>query len=356
MPASAGGVKALAMATSFSNFTYEADVSVGPVGNAGLIFRASKPDIGADAYCGYYAGLNPQASQLEFGYASNGWHSLSTVPMSIGTNVTYHMKVDAEGNRLRIYVTNMIAPVVDITNANYASGMIGVRDYCTDGNQSLSSYANLAVREVTTLSPPMLTGLNAWYPFENNAQDFSGNGNNGVISGNVSFVPGKLGALAAEFDGTNGYVQIPRSISTNFTIAFWMNTTGTGGGNQWYNGKGLVDGEVGGVTGDFGTALVGNKIAFGVGNPDTTLSEPMRSTTVSGITSLPRATRAAGRCSFLWTVFFKVPRRVRQVQKPRRRICASAASRPAWQTVFFRAQLTTCKSSTTSPRRMKLPS
>lgn len=50
-----------------------------------------------------------------------------------------------------------------------------------------------------------------------------------------------------------------------------MRTVATGGGPDWYNGQGLVDGEVGGVTGDFGVALVGSKVGFGVGNPDTTL-------------------------------------------------------------------------------------
>jgi len=153
VPASANGVKALAMATRFTNFTYEADVSVGPVGNAGVVFRVSKPDIGPDAYCGYYAGISPQSSQLQFGYASNGWHSLAAVPLSLGTNVTYHLKVDAQGSRLRIYVTNMVTPLVDLQDAHFASGMIGLRDYCTDGNQSLSSYANLAAHEVTLPSP-----------------------------------------------------------------------------------------------------------------------------------------------------------------------------------------------------------
>ncbi len=271
MPASAGGVKALAMATRFTNFTYEADVSVGPVGNAGVLFRASQPDIGADAYCGYYAGLNPQASQLAFGYSSNGWHALATVPMSLGTNVVYHMKVNAQGSRLRLYVTDMVTPVVDLQDGHFASGLIGVRDYCTDSAQSLSSYANLAVREVTSLTPPLPNGLTAWYPLDGNAQDVSGNGNHGTPVGNVVFVAGQMGALAAQFDGTNGYLQIPRSISTNFTIAFWVNTTATGGGSQWYNGKGLVDGEVSGSAADFGTALVGNQAAFGVGATDTTL-------------------------------------------------------------------------------------
>ena len=51
-----------------------------------------------------------------------------------------------------------------------------------------------------------------------------------------------------------------------------MKTTSyAGGSGQWWNGKGLVDGEVAGVTDDFGVALSGNNAAFGVGRPDTTI-------------------------------------------------------------------------------------
>jgi hypothetical protein len=81
-----------------------------------------------------------------------------------------------------------------------------------------------------------------------------------------------MGTKAALFDGASAYIQIPVSVRNDFTIAFWARTSTTGGGPQWYNGKGFVDGEVGGVTSDFGTALVGNKFGFGVGNPDMTLT------------------------------------------------------------------------------------
>ncbi len=114
--------------------------------------------------------------------------------------------------------------------------------------------------------------LAAYYKLDGNTLDSSGANNNGTINGNVTFIPGKIGTNAASFDGTNGYIQIPVSIRNDFTIAFWARTTATGGTPQWYNGKGFVDGEVGGVTTDFGTALVGNKFAFGVGNPDVTLT------------------------------------------------------------------------------------
>jgi hypothetical protein len=88
----------------------------------------------------------------------------------------------------------------------------------------------------------------------------------------VQFVTGKLGAQAAQFDGAaSTYVTIPLSVSNSFTLAFWVRTTAIGGSGQWYNGKGLVDGEVPGAVNDFGTALVGNYAAFGAGNPDTTI-------------------------------------------------------------------------------------
>ncbi len=268
VPASANGAKAVEMATAFTNFTYEADVLVGPVGNAGLIFRVSKPDIGADAYCGYYTGINAQDSQLEFGYTSNGWHSITNIPMTIAANTFYHLKVETAGSRIRIFVNSTNQPVVDLQDSNFDSGMIGVRDYCTDGNQSISSFSHLVVTE----SAAPVQGRQAWYPFEDNALDASGNGNDGTISGNVKFAPGKLGAFAAQFDGTsNTFISIPRSVSNDFTIAFWVRTTDTGGSGQWYDGRGLVDGEVSGVMNDFGVSLVGNLAAFGVGNPDTTI-------------------------------------------------------------------------------------
>lgn len=152
VPASANGAKALAMETAFTNFTYEADVKVGPVGNAGLIFRVSKPDIGADAFCGYYVGINPSGSRLEFGYANNSWHSLTNVPMTLAANQFHHLKVEAQGSRLRIFVNGASEPAVDVQDATFASGMLGVRDYCPDGDRSLSSFTHLVAKELPAAS------------------------------------------------------------------------------------------------------------------------------------------------------------------------------------------------------------
>ncbi len=105
-------------------------------------------------------------------------------------------------------------------------------------------------------------------------------GSNGVYAGGCTLATG--GAVGAGFsnphrivtyNGSTAYTQIPRLVgSTNFSIVFWLRTSATGGGVNWYNGQGLVDGEVSGTTGDFGVALVGSKVGFGIGNPDTTLT------------------------------------------------------------------------------------
>jgi len=104
------------------------------------------------------------------------------------------------------------------------------------------------------------------------ATDSTSNASNGTIVNSIA-AAGKIDGCAA-FNGSNRYISIPRAISTAWTISFWMNATSNGAGssgNQWYNGSGLVDGEVGGVTNDFGVSWLSNRVAFGIGNGDTTI-------------------------------------------------------------------------------------
>lgn len=98
-------------------------------------------------------------------------------------------------------------------------------------------------------------------------------GNSCVKSSTINIVANVCAqAEALNFDGSNDYVSLPTNpVSGDFTIEYWVKTTQTGGGPQWYGGIGMVDAEYPGVTNDFGTALVGNKFAFGIGNPDVTI-------------------------------------------------------------------------------------
>lgn len=74
-------------------------------------------------------------------------------------------------------------------------------------------------------------GLVAFFPFCGNSVDHSGNNNNGVVNGGVTFGKDRIGNLnsAAHFSGVNGFIRVPASISLdtlteNITVACWFYT------------------------------------------------------------------------------------------------------------------------------------
>ena len=74
-------------------------------------------------------------------------------------------------------------------------------------------------------------GLVAWYPFNGNANDESGNGNHGVVNG-AYLIADRLGnsSLAYRFDGgvsTSITVNLQNSIQGNKTYSLWMKLDNT---------------------------------------------------------------------------------------------------------------------------------
>ncbi|MDP2924836.1 MAG: LamG domain-containing protein [Nanoarchaeota archaeon] len=67
-------------------------------------------------------------------------------------------------------------------------------------------------------------GLVAEYKFEGNADDTSGNGNNGIVNG-ARLTSGKSG-LGYIFNGKNDYIEVPNSnslmLTSEFSISFWI--------------------------------------------------------------------------------------------------------------------------------------
>lgn len=79
-------------------------------------------------------------------------------------------------------------------------------------------------------------GLVGWWPFNGNANDESGNGNNGMVNG-ATISSDRFGTMncAYSFNGINSFLeindnQILRLNNTNFTISFWtyLNSYGNG--------------------------------------------------------------------------------------------------------------------------------
>ncbi|WP_304131339.1 LamG domain-containing protein [Ignavibacterium album] len=88
------------------------------------------------------------------------------------------------------------------------------------------------------------SGLVAFYPFNGNANDESGSGNNGTVLG-PTLAPDRFGIdnRAYSFDGVNDYISIadnPNLFSDELTISWWYKMTEILGGERvvigWVNG------------------------------------------------------------------------------------------------------------------------
>jgi hypothetical protein len=82
------------------------------------------------------------------------------------------------------------------------------------------------------ISTSLKNGLVAYYPFDGNANDNSGNGNHGMIRGGVSLVTDRFGysAKAYTFDGSSGFIEIVGqqfNFANNFTISLWLQPAAT---------------------------------------------------------------------------------------------------------------------------------
>jgi len=74
-----------------------------------------------------------------------------------------------------------------------------------------------------------ISDLAAYYPFDGDTKDHSGNGNHAVQRGGVTYADG-VDNLAAGFDGVDDFIEISNSalLNSTSTIAFWVNLKESG--------------------------------------------------------------------------------------------------------------------------------
>lgn len=88
---------------------------------------------------------------------------------------------------------------------------------------AIIGFATATLAQVPSYVPS--NGLVGWWPFNGNASDVSGNGNNGTVNG-ATLSNDRFGNVnnAYSFNGTNNYISVSNSPFTNvpFTISAWV--------------------------------------------------------------------------------------------------------------------------------------
>ena len=115
--------------------------------------------------------------------------------------------------------------------ANFESELIvlkGIKNndttICANSSLNLTTWENNLISNVVPNN-----GLVGWWPFNGNATDESGNGNNGTVNGAL-LTTDRFGNInsAFNFDGVNDWININNSNSLNpnsqITISAWVNT------------------------------------------------------------------------------------------------------------------------------------
>jgi hypothetical protein len=124
------GSKIVANDTDFSDFSYEAAVTVNSEGDAGMVFRVSNPAIGPDAYQGYYVGINSLTGMVQLGKVSGQvWKVISSAQFHTQLNKKYNLKVVAKGDHFDVFIDGASKPLLTAKDDEYKSGSIGLRTY-----------------------------------------------------------------------------------------------------------------------------------------------------------------------------------------------------------------------------------
>ncbi|MHC4499649.1 MAG: LamG-like jellyroll fold domain-containing protein, partial [Planctomycetota bacterium] len=130
---------------------------------------------------------------------------------------------------------------------------------------------SLAGQAVAASQEPLV-----YYPFEQLGAlvvDASGNGHDGTPNGALVLGDGYV-ERCFQLNGNDTYVELARPIQDDFTLAAWIRTEAPGHeeGTSAFHGSGLFWADVGGSSNDFVVAVLGTKLSFNVGNPNTTVT------------------------------------------------------------------------------------
>jgi hypothetical protein len=143
-------------------------------------------------------------------------------------NGTYFLKTETDPTNGTNYTILGISQLLSVPYAFHSGN--GVKGVSTSGDTLFLSngekYIIPGIKKVSDAPPTLNNGLVASYPFNGNANDESGNNNNGTVNG-ATLTTDRFGNLnkAYSFSGINTSIIVPHNNTlnlTSFTICSWI--------------------------------------------------------------------------------------------------------------------------------------
>lgn len=162
-----------------------------------------------------YVGLYTDVTATFRPTLSNFSYNQSTGKMCADINLPYDLDwktyIEAKLGIFRNSVAALQPNPFPLVTVPIFNGTLGTRQIC-----------------VPLVNIDLLDGLVAYYPFNSNPNDASGNNNNGIVNGAVLTSDRKGNSNSAyNFNGNSNYIEIPHSqslnITGNITISSWIN-------------------------------------------------------------------------------------------------------------------------------------
>lgn len=168
------GAKVIAGNPIWGDYQLDTDLRLmGRGGDAGVILRVNNPEIGVDAYRGYYVGLSFTTASLVAGIADYEWimRAPVTVPGGVHQGTWYHLHVVVAGCRLAAEAINMdngSKTVTALDGANcIRTGQVGLRSMDTG-----TEWRNFSVKPATVSDlAPLLARSGAPQPAQYPARE-----------------------------------------------------------------------------------------------------------------------------------------------------------------------------------------
>jgi hypothetical protein len=196
-----------------------------------LLFSCTKEEIKANLptlTTATISNISPNSASLDVTIANDGGANITTRGICWSTSPTPTVSlstktVDGTGTG------TFTSQVINLTPGT----TYYIRAYAT--NNTGTSYSV----EISFTTLDITTGLVAYYPFNGNANDESGNGHNGTING-ATLTADKSGNLskAYNFNGTSSYIStnfVPQTLNQSRTISLYFNADDTNMPNDGYS-------------------------------------------------------------------------------------------------------------------------